>query len=160
MMDVDMDIDIEIDHEEYELWIRLSRTAYKMRRVRAAELRRANISGIQAIVLLIIKSAIIPVTVGRLSRVISRERHTITGLMIRMVKQGLVKRIKGKNNQVSFELEEKGEEAVKLARQMASIHKIISSISDEEQNQLRLILDKLMSTTLSEASAWTELSLT
>ncbi|MCX6011978.1 MAG: helix-turn-helix domain-containing protein, partial [Chloroflexi bacterium] len=88
-----MRLDIGVNQEEYQLWVLLHRTSYAMRRAREYELKEAGVSGIQATVLILIKSAEKPLTIGDITKALFREPHTVSGLLSRMEKQGLIKRV-------------------------------------------------------------------
>jgi DNA-binding MarR family transcriptional regulator len=62
-----------------------------------------------------------------------------------MEKQGLVRRVKdlSRKNMVRVELTEKGHEACNRSAKRESMYKILSSLSDEERQQLCLYLRKL-----------------
>jgi DNA-binding MarR family transcriptional regulator len=86
-----------------------------------------------------------PATPADLSRWLFREPHTVSQLLIRMEKQGLLKRTKDLKykNRLRLTLTEKGEEAYQQQTQMRAIGNILSSLSQEECDKLGVNLKKL-----------------
>ncbi|MFC1933125.1 MarR family winged helix-turn-helix transcriptional regulator [Chloroflexota bacterium] len=133
--------------QEFNLWILLAETRHTMFKVRKKELAFSGILPRQAHVLRIIHEFGDKVTLKEISKHISREVHSISEQTSRMEKKGLLK----KNRELPgttftrFEITEKGLEALDLVIKRASIHTIISVLSEEERQQLRLCLEKLLS---------------
>ena len=80
--------------KDYELWVLFHQTCDAMARARVAELRESGISRIQAAALFVIKTLKVPATPAEISRWLFREPHTVSGLLDRMQKQGLVRKVK------------------------------------------------------------------
>ena len=80
-----------------------------------------------------------------LSKWMFREPHTISGLVGRLLRNGLVTRAKvpGKKNMMEITLTEKGKEVYEQSLKMESIHEILSCLSEEERKQLYATLHKL-----------------
>ncbi len=137
---------------DYKLWVLLHQTRDAIRKARERDLRQVGISFIQAGVLACVKSLGNSATPANLSRWLLRERHTISELINRMVKEGLVRKVKDldKKNLVRVALTDKGEQAYENSIKRESIHKIMSSLSEEEHRQLNLCLRKLLDKTLKE----------
>jgi len=131
--------------DDWQLWILLRNVAHKTARIRNGELRKHGISFIQAAVLHIVKTADFPVTPSHISRSMDRERQTVTEILNRMQKNGLINKVKdlSQKNQVRIELTHKGDEAYSYSSGLTSIHLILSCLSAEEKHNLRGYLRKI-----------------
>ena len=128
-----------------ELWALLSQAGNALGRVADKELSQYDISMMQGAVLYYVKAAKEPVIPAHISRWLFREPHTVSQLLMRMEKQGLVKRTKdlARKNMVRITLTEKGEKAYKHQTEMRAVSKILSTLSPEECNKLGASLKKL-----------------
>ena len=128
-----------------ELWALLSQASNALGRVADSELGQVGISMMQAAVLVFVKNSKEPVIPAHISRWLFREPHTVSQLLMRMEKQGLVKRTKNldRKNQLRITLTEKGEKAYQKQIEMRSIGKILSTLSPEECDKLGACLKKL-----------------
>ena len=131
--------------EDYELWMLLAHTRYAVLKARSKELHRYHISTSQAGVLFILEAMDNNATVGQIARWTMREPHSVSSVLNRMKKQGLVKRVSDlqTRNPARFILTKKGRKAYYQAAKRDSIHQIISTLSQEERQQLRLCLQIL-----------------
>jgi DNA-binding MarR family transcriptional regulator len=131
--------------KDYNLWVLLRQTRDAMAKARERELEKYGISSIQAAVLFTIKAIGPEATPAEISRRLVREPHSVSGLLNRMQKQGLIKRVKDlpKRNMVRVVMTQKGEEAYLQSTKRLSMHETISVLSDEERNQLWNSLEKL-----------------
>jgi DNA-binding MarR family transcriptional regulator len=128
-----------------ELWALLSQASNALGRVADSELSQVGISMMQAAVLVFVKNSKEPVIPAHISRWLFREPHTVSQLLMRMEKQGLVKRTKDldRKNQVRITLTAKGEKAYQKQTEMRGIGKILSVLTPEECNKLGASLKKL-----------------
>ena len=128
-----------------EIWALLDQACTAMGRVADNELSQAGISMMQGAVLFFVKNAKEPVTPAQISRWLFREPHTISQLLIRMEKQGLVKRTKDldRKNMLRITLTEKGEQAYQKQTEMRVVSRILSTLSTEELDKLGASLRKL-----------------
>jgi len=129
----------------YELAVLLAQAREAMLRARGKELTRYNISPRQSAVLFYIQAIGDKATPAELSRGLFRESHSISEILGRMEKQGLLRRNKdlSRKNMVRVELTEKGHKAYKRSAKRESIHKILSVLSSEERQQLELYLRRI-----------------
>lgn len=134
-----------INNDDYRLWRLCHQTYDAMVRARANELRQFGISPVQATVLLILKAAKAPVTPADISRWLFRETHSVSELVNRMERKGLVRKVRDleRKNLVRVAMTEKGEEAYQRSREMKVIHTILSGLSPEERNSMVQHLEKL-----------------
>ena len=130
---------------EYELWVLLHQACDAMIRARENELRKFGISRMQAAVLFIIKAIDGQATPAEISRWPFREPHTVFGLLKRMEKHGLVRRVKDleRKNMIRVTITEKGEEACRQSRDMKVIRTILSGLSPEQRDNLKPYLETL-----------------
>jgi len=129
----------------YELWVLLAQTREAMQKARQKELAPYNLSPRQCAVLFYLQATDGKATPAEISRGLFRESHTISEILGRMEKQGLVRKVKDlrRKNMVRVELTEKGHEACNRSARRESMYKILSSLSDEERQQLGIYLRKL-----------------
>ncbi|MDR9459901.1 MAG: MarR family transcriptional regulator [Dehalococcoidia bacterium] len=135
-----------------ELWALLSQASNALGRVADSELSQVGISMMQAAVLVFVKNSKEPVIPAHISRWLFREPHTVSQLLMRMEKQGLVKRTKNldRKNQVRITLTEKGEKAFQQQSEMRGIGRILSVLTPEECNKLGASLKKLRDEAIKE----------
>lgn len=138
--------------EDYELWVLLDQTCAAMMRAKENELRPAGISGMQAAVLFIVKTVNGPATPAEISRWLFREPHSVSGLLNRMEKDGLVRKVKDldRKNLIRVALTEKGEEAYQRSREMKVISEILSCLTRKKKENLRVYLEALRNKAVGE----------
>jgi len=129
----------------YRIWVLLAQTREAMLKARQKELAPYNLSPRQCAVLFYLQAINGKATPAEISRGLFRESHTISEILSRMEKQGLLKRVKdlSRKNLVRVELTEQGREAYNRSARRESIHKILSVLSSEERQQLELYLRRL-----------------
>jgi DNA-binding MarR family transcriptional regulator len=129
----------------YELAVLLAQAREAMMKARQKELAPYNLSPRQSAVLLYLQATNGKATPSEISRGLFRESHSISEILGRMEKQGLVRKVKDldRKNMVRIELTEKGQEACNRSEKLSSIKKIFSTLSSEERQQLRFYLERL-----------------
>ena len=130
---------------DYDLWVLLNQAQNLMMNARDIELMEYGTTAMQAAVLFITNAVGEDAIPAEISRWLLRKPATISGLLDRMEKAGLVERAKDlpRKNLVRIRLTEKGKQAYKQSLKRESLHKIMSSLSEEEHKQLASILVKL-----------------
>lgn len=125
-----------------DLWALLIQTRDAMFKARQKELDQYKISAAASIALSVIQSIGSRATPAEISRRLSREPHSTSGLLNRMEKKGLIKKVKDldRKNMIRVVITDKGYEAYYQSMRQESIHMIISSLSEEECQQLRSLL--------------------
>ena len=80
-----------------------------------------------------------------MSRFLSREHPTVSALLRRMKKKGLIsmKKDSRKKNMWRVSLTEKGKEAYKQSAKRESIHMAFSSLSEDDRQRLASYLENL-----------------
>jgi DNA-binding MarR family transcriptional regulator len=138
--------------EDYRLWVLLSQAADTALRARQKELDRYDISTAEASVLFAVQAIGERATPAEITRWLLREPHTVTEILNRMVKKGLVTKSKDleKKNMVRVSITEKGRQVYEQSTKRKSIHKVISSLSREERQQLGSYLERLRNKALGE----------
>lgn len=123
-----------------------------MERVRDRELTKYGINARQAGLLRHIKALGDGATPAQIAKTMFREPTSVSAIIIRMEKQGLVKRIKDcrKKNQVRVCLTQRGEKACRDAARRESIDRIMSRLSEENRENLLNALLELRRSTLEE----------
>jgi len=136
---------VEVNYGNRELWALLNQSSNALGRVADNELSQVGISMIQAAVLSFVKNAKEPVIPAHISRWLFREPHTVSQLLMRMEKQGLVKRSKdlGRKNQVRITLTEKGEKAYQKQIEIGVLDNILPILTPEESDNLGSYLKSL-----------------
>lgn len=146
-----MGTNVAIDRD-YELWVLLHQACDAMIRARENALRPVGISRMQAAVLFIVKAVKVPATPAEISRWLFREPHTVSGLLHRMEKRGLVRKVNDleRKNLIRVEITEKGEEAYRRSRELKVIRKTLSRLSPKERDNLRAYVKTLRDDALGE----------
>ena len=138
--------------EDFRLWALLSQTAHVMTKVRQKELDRYGISVREAGIMFAILAIGERATPAEITRAVLREPHTVTEILKRMEKEGLVTRTKDleRKNMVRVAVTDKGRQAYQQSTKRKSIYKVMSSLSQEERRQLMTSLEKLARKALKE----------
>ena len=137
-----------LNDQDYNLWVLLHETNEIIAKARLNELGQYDIKIRQAAVLFAVKVIEINeeyATPGKISKCLLREPHTVSRILTRMEKDGLINKIRDSvnRNELKITLTEKGEQAYRLSLRRESIQEIISCLSIEERQQLYSSLKKL-----------------
>ena len=129
----------------YSLWLLLSQTKsalFKAREKKIGHYVHAN----QASVVVYIWFRDGQATISEMSKSVSREIHTISELISRMEKKGLVTKSKDPNrkNVTHLAVTEKGREMAQEVIQIEFVRKVMSALTADQQAQLRSILNTLL----------------
>lgn len=140
------------EDRDYNLWVLLHQTRDATYNAREKELRQYGISLMEAAVLFIIQAIGDEATPAEISRWLFRKQHSVTALLVRMEKRGLVKKTRdlARKNMVRVTITEKGTQAYSNSANRDSIHKIMSTLSEEEHRQLSASLLKVRDVALKE----------
>ncbi len=138
------------EDKAFEFWVLLARTRDAFENARKLELMHLNISPVQAFVLFTILNFNEEVTPATLSRLLYRESQTVSELLTRMEKSGLIKKVKGSSprNRVKIKITDKGRQVYEQSAKRESIHTVVSSLSEKELYNLTLSLAKLRQSAL------------
>ena len=129
----------------YNLWVLLHQVSDIIFSAREAELQKCGLPATQAEVLFVIKAIGDEVTPAQISRMVFRRPHSVSGIIDRMAKAGLVKKAKNlrRKNLVRVTITEKGQKAYSQALRRKSVQKILSALPEAEQRKLRSLLETL-----------------
>ncbi len=135
----------------YRLWLLLAQTKSALFKAREKKLGQ-YIHHNQAITLVFIAAHKGKATPSMLSRILSLEVQSVSGLVNRMEKKGLVLRTRDaeRKNVIRLSLTEKGQETVQKVRQLDFVRETMSRLSGEQQKQLRSCLSVLLDYALKE----------
>ena len=132
-------------NENELLWARLFLATTLVQRAREVELSRVKISLIQGMVLYALKISPEPLTPSRLAKMLCREQHSMSALIDRMEKQGLVEKKHDlfPKNLVRVVVTPKGNEVFQRQRSANAVTNITSVLTQEERETLGSCADKL-----------------
>ena len=133
------------DDRDYEVWMLLSQASDAMFKAREKELNGNGVTAMEATALFIIQAIGDQATPAEISRWILREPHSVSGLLDRMERRGLIKRTKDLEwkNMVRVTVTEKGKEVYEMSTARESIHNTLSVLPAEEYQQLSSYLRTL-----------------
>jgi DNA-binding MarR family transcriptional regulator len=135
------------DGDEYQdLYLMFSHARYLSFRAREKELRKYHLTPEQAHILFIIKSLKEEASPIRIASLIFRERHSVSTLVQRMEKKGLIKKTKDleRKNMVRVSLTKKGETSYALSTKRDSTHHIMGVLNKTERGQFLGFLRRIM----------------
>jgi MarR family transcriptional regulator, organic hydroperoxide resistance regulator len=134
------------EDEDQDLWLLLTHTRYAIFRAREKELQRYGVSPEQMSLLFVVQALGNKATPAALARHIIRQPHTVSALVDRMAKRGLVKKVKDldRKNLVRVVMTEKGKKTYELSTKRGPIHRILSTLDTAEKKEFRETLVKLM----------------
>jgi MarR family transcriptional regulator, organic hydroperoxide resistance regulator len=132
--------------EDQDLWLLLTHTRYAVFRAREKELQRYGVSPEQVSLLFTVQALGNKATPAALSRHILRQPHTVSALVDRMARRGLVKKVKDldRKNLVRVVLTEKGQKTYELSTKRGPIHRIMSELSAKEKQEFKDYLVRLL----------------
>ena len=129
----------------HKLWVLLHQAKDAVYKSREKELSQYGISTMEAAVLFVIQALGDKATPAEISRWIFREHHTVTALLRRMEKKGLITKAKdpARKNIWRIGLTEKGQKTYRQSIKRESINAVMSHLSEKECQQLTLYLKKV-----------------
>jgi DNA-binding MarR family transcriptional regulator len=144
----------KIVDKEYDIWILLSRVYHLIAMLRKLELSKYNILPVQSYILFIIKALGNETTPSKISEYVYQQRSSISDILNRMVKQGLIKKTNKSsgNKRVIVTLTAKGEKALALSNNREYLHKVMSSLTEEKKGQLESAMEILRDNAINELS--------
>lgn len=142
------------EDKEYDIWILLSRVYHLIAMLRKLELSKFSILPVQSYILFIIKALGDDTTPSRISEYVYQQRSSISDILNRMVKQGLIKKTSnsGSKKRVIVTITEKGEKALTFSQNREYLHKVMIALSSGERQQLESSLEILRDTAVNELS--------
>jgi DNA-binding MarR family transcriptional regulator len=131
--------------KDYTLVTQIMQVADIFVKVRERELIPHNLSATSAAILFLVDAMGEDITPAKITRMLLREPHSISGILMRMEKHGLIKRTKNmeRKNQIRITLTAKGEKTLKQAMKLDGTMHVLSRLSAEQQRQLKATLTAL-----------------
>ena len=131
--------------KNFTLWVLLRQAKDMVFKAAEKELSRYGISPEEAGVLSIVQALGNKAIPAEISRWLLREPHSVSGILSRMEKKGLVRKTRDldRKNLVRVTLTEKGQQAYYQSTKIESIGKIMSCLSEEKCQQIIPCLKEL-----------------
>jgi DNA-binding MarR family transcriptional regulator len=140
-----------ISDEYFMLWVLVAQTKDAILRAREAEYARYGISNERRGVLYIVQNNGGCATPVEIARYLFRELHSVTELLVRMEKDGLVTRHKGSGrSKVEVRLTQQGKDVFHQSLHNDTDRKIFSALTKKQRERLAMYLWKLRSRTLEQ----------
>lgn len=139
-----MNLPLSID-KDFHAMVMMHQASDAAFKARDKELKPYGLSGQEAATLFIIQAIGNKVTPAHIARWLFREHHTVSALLGRMEKKGLIKKAKDphRKNIWRVGLTDKGRKAYRQSIKWESIHEVMSTLSDDERQQLISSLNKV-----------------
>ena len=131
--------------KDYTLLTSLLQVADILFKIRERELLPQNLSATAAAILFLVEAMGEDVTPAKITRMLMREPHSISGILMRMEKHGLLKRTKNmeRKNYIRITLTARGEKALRQAMKQTETAQVLSKLSAAQQKQLKTTLTSL-----------------
>jgi len=131
--------------KDYTLLTSLLQVSDILFKIRERELLSHNLSAPAAEILFLVDAMGENVTPAKITRMMLREPHSVSGLLVRMEKHGFIRRTKDmeRKNHIRITLTAKGERALKQVMKLEGTTDIIARLSTEQQKQLKTTLTAL-----------------
>ena len=140
--------------KDYQLWVILEQARSAILTAREKELAKYDTSTMKAAVLFIADSIGSEATPAEISRWILRRPHTVSGILDRMEKDGLINKTKDleRKNMVRVTITDRGKKTLQQSRKRESIHRSLTSLSESEKEKLYTVLEKIRDRALKMAA--------
>ncbi|MFC2068670.1 MarR family winged helix-turn-helix transcriptional regulator [Chloroflexota bacterium] len=131
--------------DDFNTWVLLHQAQDQIFKARDNELFQYGCSTMQSAILSVVKMIEGKATLPEIAKWVLRKPHTISTILTRMEKSGLLKKANGSAGKrtIYVTLTEKGEQVFSQTLKRESIYEIMSCLSKEEQKQLASSLEKL-----------------
>ena len=139
--------------EIWNLWTMLEQVHAGMTLARDRELEKDGLSTIKSAALFIIDSIGNEATPAEISRWILRRPHSVSGLLDRMERDGMIKKTKNlhKRNLVRVTITPKGRKAYQVSLKRKSIGQVVNIMTANERKDLYVALERLRNKALKVA---------
>ena len=133
------------EDEDQDLWFLLTHTQYAIFRARELELQRYGITPEQVIILFLVQALGKKATPAALSRQLLRQPHTVSSMVERMAKRGLVKKFRDldRKDLIRVEITDKGRKAFEQSEKRGPIHRIMGDLHEKERGKFRKHLETI-----------------
>lgn len=129
----------------YKLWSILDAAYRSVLKARQRELMDDGILLMQLRVLAMIQASEDEPTPANLARLLRRQPHTLSQIIGRMVKAGLVRKVPSRQyrNRVCIQMTPQGEAVYLRSRERQSFNRIMSHLTPEKRGQLESLLEEV-----------------
>ncbi|MBE9505631.1 MAG: MarR family transcriptional regulator [Chloroflexi bacterium] len=133
------------DDQDQSVWLLLEQTRNAIYKARALELEQYGVSPVQAGVMFVIHTLGGKTRPAEIARWLVREPHSVSGLLSRMERDGLLQRQPDpeRKNAVSIVLTAEGRDICNKTFRRESLRQVFSGLSEEERKELMDSLIKL-----------------
>ncbi len=140
-----------VDSHVSLIWL-LFHVRHVLFQARASELSKYGVTPMQATIMFIVRSIGEKATPAEISRWLFLKPHSISGLLTRMERDGLITKVKDldRKNQVRIVLTDKANRLYRKSVSSRSFRRIMSCLPDSEARQLEVTLQKLRDRALKE----------
>jgi DNA-binding MarR family transcriptional regulator len=145
---------------DYNLWILLNHTRHAIYRARELELNQYGLTAEQGRLLYVVHVLGDAATPTEIAKHVFRVSHTISSLVDRMEKKGLVRREKDPRNKkiVRIALTATGHDLLGRVTERKSLHRIMEGLTETKRKQVQLALEILFHRAIQECGPRTEVS--
>jgi DNA-binding MarR family transcriptional regulator len=129
----------------HDLYLFFNHAHFIINKARERELKQYELTPEQVSILFIVRALSGKLTPANIARLYQLKRHTVSTMVARMEKKGLVKRVPDTTfkNRLRICITEKGEAAYQQSTKRLSIHGILGSLSEEEYDQFLHLMQKI-----------------
>ena len=140
------------DSDLLRTWRLLYQAKMLIKRVREKERRGSGITGVQLGVMHAVKSIGWETTPAKISRFLGLQPNTVSGTLIKMKQNGLIKKTKDlkKKHHIRVSITEKGEQVFAANQNSESIHRMFKFLSNDENEKLQSQLKMLSRNAIKE----------
>ena len=132
------------DHA-HDLFLFFNHARFLIYKAREKELLKYGLTPEQVSILFIVRALNGKLTSADIARLYLLKRHTVSTMIARMEKKGLVKRVPdiSYKNRLRICITEKGEGSYQHSTERRHIHQIFGSLNGEESKQLLFLMQKI-----------------
>jgi len=125
--------------KDYTLFASILQVADIFVKIRERELLPQNLSATAAEILFLVDAMGDEVTPAKITRMILREPHSTSGILMRMEKHGLLKRTKNmeRKNMIRITLTAKGEKVLSQVMKKEGTTNVLSRLTSEQRSKLK-----------------------
>jgi DNA-binding MarR family transcriptional regulator len=141
------------EDEDQDLWLLFTHTRYAIFRARELELQRYGITPEQVSLLFVVQALGKEAKPAALSRQLLRQPHTVSAIVERMEKRGLVNKVRDldRKNLIRVAITDKGHKAFEQSTKRGPIHRIMGELNQEEKKKFRQYLETIFAAARKEA---------
>jgi DNA-binding MarR family transcriptional regulator len=130
--------------KKLDIWVLLENVNYTVRRGREKELGQFGFTLIQASVLRLLRQNPAGLGLNDIASFINREQNSVSSLISRMQKKGLVEKIRNtKKSGITIRITRKGRQQYSETLDKTFLTAIVYALSEEEQEQFQFYLQKI-----------------